>query len=77
VRVRGVLRGVAVLVAVAVQVRLARLVVGGRDRGDVPGWVMVTVMTAGLVVAVFAVFRTAIIAAIQDAINSVVSGTGG
>jgi len=72
-----VLRGVAVLVAVAVQVRLARLVVGGRDRGDVPGWVMVTVMTAGLVVAVFAVFRTAIIAAIQDAINSVVSGTGG
>src|SRR5215813_10888289 len=31
----------------------------GRDpeRGDVPGWVMVTVMTAGLVVVIFAVFR--------------------
>ena len=29
----------------------------GTDRGDVPGWVMVTVMTAGLVVGIFAVFN--------------------
>jgi hypothetical protein len=39
--------------------------------------VMVTVMTAGLVVAVFAVFREAILAAVRAAIEGVVSGTGG
>ncbi|WP_279581618.1 hypothetical protein [Fodinicola feengrottensis] len=47
------------------------------EAGDVPGWVMVTVMTAGLVVALFAVFRGAIIGAVQDAISNVVSGTRG
>ncbi|WP_163508892.1 hypothetical protein [Fodinicola acaciae] len=47
------------------------------EAGDVPGWVMVTVMTAGLVVALFAVFRGAIIGAVQDAISNVVSSTGG
>lgn len=26
-----------------------------KDRGDIPGWVLVTVMTAGLVVAVWSV----------------------
>lgn len=45
------------------------------ERGDVPGWVMVTVMTAGLVVAVFAVFKGKITGAISDAIDSVSSGT--
>lgn len=33
----------------------ARLVVHGRDRGDVPGWVLVTIMTAGLVTALWLV----------------------
>lgn len=47
------------------------------DRGDVPGWVMVTVMTAGLVAAVFAVFRDAIVDAVRTALDQVVSGTGG
>jgi hypothetical protein len=47
------------------------------ERGDVPGWVMVTVMTAGLVVTLFAVFRGAIIDAIRNAIANVVSGTSG
>lgn len=28
-----------------------------RDRGDVPGWVMITVMSAILVVAILAVFQ--------------------
>jgi len=45
------------------------------ERGDVPGWVMVTVMTAGLVVAIFAVFKGRITSAIGDAIDSVTSGT--
>lgn len=45
------------------------------DRGDVPGWVMVTVMTAGLVVVIFAVFRDRITDAIGDAIDSVTNST--
>jgi hypothetical protein len=38
---------------------------------------MVTVMTAGLVVAVFAVFRQAILEAVRTAIDGVVTTTGG
>jgi hypothetical protein len=51
--------------------------VRGRDpeRGDVPGWVMVTVMTAGLVVVIFAVFKNKITDAISNAIDSVTGHT--
>ena len=41
------------------------------DRGDVPGWVMVTVMTAILVVAILAVFEPQIKSAISSALDSV------
>ncbi len=41
------------------------------DRGDVPGWVMVTIMTAGLVIIVFAAFKGAISGAIEHAIKNV------
>lgn len=41
------------------------------DRGDVPGWVMVTVMSAILVVAILAVFEPQIKNAVTSAINSV------
>lgn len=41
------------------------------DRGDVPGWVMVTVMSAILVVAILAVFEPQIKDAVTGAINSV------
>ncbi len=44
---------------------------GPRDRGDVPGWVMITVMTAALVVAILVPFRTAIVAAITKAMSDV------
>ncbi|HEU5007152.1 MAG TPA: hypothetical protein VFT67_09280 [Jatrophihabitantaceae bacterium] len=43
----------------------------GGDRGDVPGWVMVTVMSAILVVAILGVFEPEIKDAITNAINSV------
>lgn len=43
----------------------------GDDRGDVPGWVMVTVMSAILVVAIIGVFEPEIKNAITGAINSV------
>ena len=44
------------------------------ERGDVPGWVMITVMTAALVLAILVPFRTAIVAAVQNALASVTNG---
>ena len=44
-----------------------------RDRGDVPGWVMVTVMTAILVVAILGVFEPQIRTALSGIIDSVSS----
>jgi hypothetical protein len=41
------------------------------DRGDIPGWVMVTVMTAALVVAVLTAFRQPLVDAVRNALNSV------
>jgi hypothetical protein len=43
------------------------------ERGDVPGWVMITVMTAALVLAILIPFREAIVSAVQNALNSVTS----
>jgi hypothetical protein len=43
------------------------------ERGDVPGWVMITVMTAALVLAILIPFREAIITAVQNALQSVTS----
>lgn len=43
------------------------------ERGDVPGWVMVTLMSAILVVAILVPFRSQVIPAIQNAIDSVIS----
>ena len=42
-----------------------------RDRGDVPGWVMITVMTAIVVIALLAVFREQVVTAVQNAFQSV------
>jgi hypothetical protein len=41
------------------------------ERGDVPGWVMITVMTAALVLAILIPFRTAIVDAVTKALASV------
>ena len=45
------------------------------ERGDVPGWVMITVMTAALVLAILVPFREAIVTAVQNALTSV-TGAG-
>ena len=45
------------------------------ERGDVPGWVMITVMTAALVLAILVPFREAIVTAVQNALQSV-TGAG-
>jgi len=41
------------------------------DRGDVPGWVLVAVMTAGLVTALWLVADDALTSLFDRAINSV------
>ncbi|WP_442952805.1 hypothetical protein [Pedococcus sp. 5OH_020] len=46
-------------------------VVRGRERGDVPGWVMVTLMTAGLVAALWTLARGALESLFTEAMNSV------
>lgn len=56
---------------------LARLNTADRDRGDVPGWVMITVMTAALVLAILIPFRDAIVTAVDDALTSVIDGSAG
>lgn len=43
----------------------------GRDRGDVPGWVLVTLMTAGLVLGLWAVADTALTQMFTEAMNDV------
>jgi hypothetical protein len=42
-----------------------------RDRGDVPGWVMITLMTAIVVVGLLAVFRGEVTEAVRSAFNSI------
>ena len=44
-----------------------------RDRGDVPGWVLITMMTAGLVVAIWALAGPALANIFNEAINRVMS----
>jgi hypothetical protein len=41
------------------------------ERGDVPGWVLVTVMTAGLVMAIWGVADDQLKQMLKDALDSV------
>jgi hypothetical protein len=55
---------------------MARLSAGARalrddDRGDVPGWVLITLMTAGLVVVIWALAGPALADLFQQAISRV------
>ena len=42
------------------------------ERGDVPGWVLITLMTAGLVVAIWAIAGPALGGVFDQAISRVV-----
>lgn len=42
-----------------------------KERGDVPGWVLITVMTAGLVIAIWAVAGPQLEAMLKRALDSV------
>ncbi|GAA3591837.1 hypothetical protein GCM10022223_03080 [Kineosporia mesophila] len=58
--------------SVATRMQLVR----GRDgdRGDVPGWVLVTLMTAGLVVALWGAAGPRLVQVFNDAVDNVVGG---
>ena len=47
-----------------------------RERGDVPGWVLVTLMTAGLVLALWAVAGPALTGVFESAMARVTSFGG-
>ena len=42
-----------------------------RDRGDVPGWVLITVMTAGLVSAIWLLAGPALTSMFQESLSKV------
>ena len=50
---------------------LARVRGEDRERGDVPGWVMITLMTAAIVTVLWAVAQPALTGLLTDAISSV------
>ncbi len=50
---------------------VVRTVARRDDRGDVPGWVMITVMTAGLVAILAAVAGPTLKSMLQEALSSV------
>lgn len=51
--------------------RLARQVHRRDERGDVPGWVLVTVMTAGLCAALYGLADDQLSQMLSDALNKV------
>lgn len=48
----------------------------GSERGDVPGWVLVTLMTVGLVIAIWAVAGPALVDLFNTAIDRITSFAG-
>ena len=59
-------------ISVALQVSATRFIEKSRnERGDIPGWVLVTVMTAGLVVAVWSVADGQLKSVLTSALRSV------
>ncbi len=64
-------RLLAALRAVFLRLRDNLTAVAATDRGDVPGWVLVTVMTAGLVTGLWMIADDQLTALLSKAINSV------
>lgn len=62
----------AVLTPTALLVRAqSRALAGGSERGDIPGWVLITIMTAGLVTVVWGVADNQLSQILNKALNSV------
>lgn len=60
----------------AVRTRTAWGEVTEDERGDVPGWVLITLMTAGLVVLIWALAGPALQGLFEQAIARVTGGLG-
>lgn len=54
--------------------RRMQAVLAGPERGDVPGWVLVTLMTAGLVLTLWAVAGPALTGVFSSAMSRVLEG---
>jgi hypothetical protein len=60
------------MTALFTRIRAAYLVPRKRNqRGDVPGWVLITVMTAGIVMALWAIAEPQLKDMLQEALDSV------
>lgn len=64
-------RNLMALRLVGILLTVANLSRRRTERGDVPGWVLVTVMTAGLVAALWAVAGDTLTTMLSDALASV------
>jgi len=61
----------------ALQYLLARVSTGGRDRGDVPGWVLITLMTAVIVAGIWGFAQGALSNILRSALCTIgVNGSG-
>ena len=69
------LRSLPLLLAVLLRTRLAEAR-SRNDRGDVPGWVLITLMTAGIVTVLWAFAGPRLLDILSNALDSV-SGPGG
>jgi hypothetical protein len=47
-----------------------------RDQGDVPGWVLIVLMTSALVVAIWGVAKGRLVELVQSALDTVCGGIG-
>ena len=55
-------------------VLLSRLDGEDRERGDVPGWVLITLMTAGIVAIIWGFAQERLLAILTEALASVTPG---
>ena len=51
-------------------------IVATDDRGDVPGWVLIALMTSALVVAIWGVARDRLVSIVSSALSTVCGGIG-
>jgi hypothetical protein len=59
------------MLQLTVRLRAAMLDLADDERGDVPGWVLITLMTAGLVVVIWALAGPALATLFEQAIQRV------
>lgn len=52
------------------------LVKSSDERGDVPGWVLIVLMTSALVIAIWGVARDRLVSIVSGALDTVCGGLG-